>query len=286
MSLAMVAALSRGGNKRDDGRDPRMEDRGRYDRYDDQKMPYDRSDMNDPREMRSRYAAMDTGPDMRRMGGWDGGEMNDPNMRRMGGTINVYPSSHMPWYPPYGKPWPMGNGDDDEPEMVADNITPIEDYRRIGFGSEMRRQPRWENGRYKPRGASMHYGDDEPEQMKFGGVIGINHENGKGSKLTKAQAEEWVESMENDSEQKPKGGMFSWEVARDWAQKVGIQPTGQRMIDFYAAMNAMYSDYSAVAARYKVDAPEFYAHMAKAFIDDPDAVKNKTAMYYRCIVEK
>lgn len=32
--------------------------------------------------------------------------------------------------------------------------------------------------------------------------------------------------------------------------------------------------------------PEVYAKMVKAWIDDPDAVKNKTAMYYRCIVEK
>jgi hypothetical protein len=276
MSLAMVAALSRGGNKRDDGRDSRMEGRERAIPYEERGMRYPQ---RDPMPYDERpgmgYGAM---PEA-------GGRYPG---RRMGG--DEMPAAHYwPHMPPYARPYPRYDGpdpDQEEPEMMADNVTPIEDYRRIGFGSEMRRQPRWENGRYKPRSASMHYGDDEPEQMKFGGVIGINHENGKGSKLTKAQAEEWVESMENDSEQKPKGGMFSWEVARDWAQKVGIQPTGQRMIDFYAAMNAMYSDYSAVAARYKIDAPEFYAHMAKAFIDDPDAVKNKTAMYYRCIVEK
>lgn len=276
MSLAMVAALSRGGNKRDDGRDPRMEGRERA-------MPYEERGM--------RYPQRDPMPYDERPGmGY--GAMPEAGGRypgrRMGG--DEMPAAHYwPHMPPYARPYPRYDGPDpdrEEPEMMADNVTPIEDYRRIGFGSEMRRQPRWENGRYKPRSASMHYGEDEPEQMKFGGVIGINHENGKGSKLTKAQAEEWVESMENDSEQKPKGGMFSWEVARDWAQKVGIQPTGQRMIDFYAAMNAMYSDYAAVAVRYKVDAPEFYAHMAKAFIDDPDAVKNKTAMYYRYIVEK
>ena len=32
--------------------------------------------------------------------------------------------------------------------------------------------------------------------------------------------------------------------------------------------------------------PEVYAKMAKAWIDDPDAVKNRAAMYYRYIVQK
>lgn len=263
-NLAMIAALSRKG----DG------DRGREMGMRHEPMPEAR-----------RYAAYDMAP-MDRMG--------YPDMGMRGGErYDRYPEAHYgPYVPPYSRPYPRYSGEepDDEPEMMADNITPIDAYRRIGFGEARRGQPRWQNGRFKPRGASMHYGgeeEDEPHQMRFGGVVGVSQEgSGKNAKLTKAQAEEWVEGMENDNEQHPKGGIFSWEMAKDWAQKVGIQPVGQRMIDFYAAMNAMYSDYSSVAAKYKVDAPEFYAHMAKAFIDDPDAIKNKTAMYYKCIVEK
>ena len=50
-------------------------------------------------------------------------------------------------------------------------------------------------------------------------------------------------------------------------------------------MNAMYSDYCKVAKRYGVDRPEFFAEMAKAWLEDKDAVPNKAAMYYDCIVK-
>ncbi len=41
-----------------------------------------------------------------------------------------------------------------------------------------------------------------------------------------------------------------------------------------------------VAKKYNTLTPEFFADMAMAFISDKDAVENKTAMYYECIVEK
>lgn len=51
-------------------------------------------------------------------------------------------------------------------------------------------------------------------------------------------------------------------------------------------MNAMYSDYAAVAKKFGVTSPEFYACMAKAWMEDKDAKEDKTALYYRYIVEK
>jgi hypothetical protein len=50
--------------------------------------------------------------------------------------------------------------------------------------------------------------------------------------------------------------------------------------------NALYSDYYAVAKKYNMLNPDFFADMAMAFINDQDAVKNKAAVYYECIVEK
>ena len=52
---------------------------------------------------------------------------------------------------------------------------------------------------------------------------------------------------------------------------------------FPAVTNAMYSDSSVVGQRDKLDTPEFYAYMAKAWLNDPDAVKNKACMYYKCL---
>lgn len=48
---------------------------------------------------------------------------------------------------------------------------------------------------------------------------------------------------------------------------------------FWAAMNMMHSDYSAVAIAFSVDNPEFYASMARAFLADPDGGADKLQRY-------
>lgn len=55
---------------------------------------------------------------------------------------------------------------------------------------------------------------------------------------------------------------------------------------FYAAMNMMYSDYCKAAEKTGATSVDFYAYMAKAFLDDKDAAPNKLARYYHCIVKK
>lgn len=52
---------------------------------------------------------------------------------------------------------------------------------------------------------------------------------------------------------------------------------------YYAAINMMYSDYCEVAKKMGLDRPDFYAHMAKAFLEDGDAGKNKIEKYKRYI---
>ena len=53
--------------------------------------------------------------------------------------------------------------------------------------------------------------------------------------------------------------------------------------EFYVAMNMMYSDYSQVAKKMGMDNPEYYAHMAKAFLCDPDAGEGKLRKYMTAI---
>lgn len=228
----------------------------------------------------------------RRAGPYDGG-------RRYGGGYppeDRYPdrgSHYGPHMPPYedAGPWMPPYGGEEEME---DNVVPMDAYRRIGFGESRRRMPpRREDGRFKRRGmeggqgAYSHYGHDEEQAVQFGGTFHMADPGGHrgGGKLTRGMAEQWVESMEGDSDQHAKGGMFSWEEAVDLGRKVGING-GQRMIDFYAAINAVCSDFGHVLDEYKVGTPEVYAKLAKAWIEDPDAVKNKAAMYYRYIVDK
>jgi hypothetical protein len=47
----------------------------------------------------------------------------------------------------------------------------------------------------------------------------------------------------------------------------------------------MASDYGKVAKKYGVDKADFYADLAKAWLDDKDAVPGKAMIYYDCIVQ-
>lgn len=103
------------------------------------------------------------------------------------------------------------------------------------------------------------------------------------AKFDKQTAMEWVESMEDKSG--VKGGAYTWHQAQQYGRNMGI--TGEeRLVEFYAAMNAMQSDFWPAAKKYGVDRPEFYAALAKCFIEDPDAVEDKVARYYECIARK
>lgn len=133
------------------------------------------------------------------------------------------------------------------------------------------------------------YEEDDEEDVRrqpirAGGTFWMDAPH-KAEKLTRAKAEEWVSEMENEDPAKPEGGKWTMEQVKPIAQKLGIQPDTQKFIDFYAMMNAMYSDYYEVAKKFNVATPDFFAEMAKAFVCDKDAVKNKTALYYEYIVQ-
>ena len=54
-------------------------------------------------------------------------------------------------------------------------------------------------------------------------------------------------------------------------------------------MNMMYSDYCAVAKKFGLDRPDFYAELAKAFLNDKDfggEPEEKVFLYYKCIAEQ
>lgn len=100
-------------------------------------------------------------------------------------------------------------------------------------------------------------------------------------RLTKEQAAAWVSAMENADG--THGGHWSMEQTEAVRKKTGIECDP---FVFYAAMNMMYSDYCKAAEKTGVAGADFYAYMAKAFLDDKDAAPNKLARYYHCVVEK
>ena len=121
-------------------------------------------------------------------------------------------------------------------------------------------------------------GKDEAEVV-FHDVL--TYEEYEEKPLTMEQVMSWVSSMENADG--THGGKWTLEQTE--------QVRKQRSIDcdplmFYAAMNMMYSDYCKAVEKVNAGSADLYAYMAKAFLDDKDAMPHKLARYYHNIAEK
>lgn len=94
-------------------------------------------------------------------------------------------------------------------------------------------------------------------------------------------AREWTSKMEN--EDGTKGPHWNMEQIKKVMEQRNM--TGDP-VEFWVAMNMMYSDYCKVAKKLGVNSVDFYAEMAKAFLDDKDTgVPDKLMAYYEYIVK-
>lgn len=147
-------------------------------------------------------------------------------------------------------------------------------------------RPGWPWGEDQRRGniTSMHdyaQGKDKQGQRMIGFQQGKTHKE-KGQHLTKEEAEEWVDQMRT-KDGRP-GKRWTYDEIRQYAGNYGISGD-QKIIDFFVVLNMMYSDYCHVAKKLGVDNMEFYAGMAKAFMDDPDAAEGKLVKYREYIAK-
>lgn len=255
----------------------RRDDRGRY-MEDDSEMRMRGDDMR-PRNRTMTMGRYSMEPDMRRSGGYS---RKNPDMRMPG----VYPSetrrdrrrSDM------GEDAEMGG----EGYFIWDGMDPHRPpmesngpgYWRQGDREEGNITDMREYGRrYSPQ-SHMETGQQHHRQMTQQRQIGFqHHESENGDRLSREKAEEWVEGMKS-----PK-----WPRMADvkmLAQKAGITDEGA-MAEFWAVLNATYSDVCKVAKKYNVDRSDFYADLAKAlFLEDEDAMPGKPMLYYEYLVDK
>ena len=105
------------------------------------------------------------------------------------------------------------------------------------------------------------------------------------AQMTPERAKAWVEAMEGTDPERKKGGRWNTDEAKTLAKKAGWMLDGDKLAEFYAIINAMYSDFYAVAQKYGVAAPEFFADLAKAWIDDKDAKEGKAGLYWKYVVK-
>ena len=95
-----------------------------------------------------------------------------------------------------------------------------------------------------------------------------------GSHLSEKLFMAWVNDMTH-------GEKWTYEQTSDVGQKNNVNWTMMNKYEWYAAMNAAYSDYHKVGVEYQIDDDaDFYAGLAKAFWMDDDDVHDKTICSY------
>lgn len=219
---------------------------------------------NDRGSYMGNYSRMGDEPEMRRR--------RDSRGRYMGDDNDGPEMAYRPWPEPHIPPYL------DQPDMRYErgmtdgpmrdrNIVNIRDYqdrRRIGFGESRMMDDDYERGHTQKHG----YADSKHKRMD------------------QQTAERWVSEMEGNDPAVPDGGKWTPDQVKPFAQRYGFPTDGEKFWEFYAIMNAMYSDAYETAKEFNVVKPEFFASLAKGWLNDKDAVPNKAQMYYECIVKK
>lgn len=129
--------------------------------------------------------------------------------------------------------------------------------------------------------SEMHGGSSRNESNSRNLYFSGSAHNSERTGVTKEKAREWVEEMKNSDGSE--GAHWNMEQLKNLREKMGFSQLDP--MEFYVAVNMMYSDYCAVAKKYNIDNPEFYAHMAKAFLEDKDAGPGKLAKYFEIVVD-
>lgn len=100
-------------------------------------------------------------------------------------------------------------------------------------------------------------------------------------KMDMEMAEEWTKMMRNDDGSK--GAHWNMEKTSAILKQRGYKHT---QAEWYAVMNAMYSDFYGVAKKFGLAGnPEFFADLANAWLNDKDAVEEKASAYFCCVVK-
>lgn len=211
-------------------------------------------EMRRRRDSRGRYMEQDGGNRMAYEG--------DQGRMEYGGNESAY----RPWPEPHIPPYLDRPGMEEPSRMRDKNIVNIRDYqdrRRIGFGENRMMDDDYESDKHHKAG----------------------HADYKHDRMDQRTAEMWVSEMEGTDPAHPMGAKWTPEQVKPFAQKYGFPTDGEKFWEFYAIMNAMYSDAFDTAKEFNVVRPEFFASLAKGWINDKDAVPNKAKMYYECIVK-
>lgn len=93
-------------------------------------------------------------------------------------------------------------------------------------------------------------------------------------------AMEWTQGMANADG--TRGPHWSMEETNKLHKQYGLKCDP---VEFWAVINSLYSDYCEALRESSISTPEVYVRLAKAWIDDRDAVDDKASAYFTCVVK-
>lgn len=119
------------------------------------------------------------------------------------------------------------------------------------------------------------------EEEETSEVFKVIYVKAYGEHLSKETCEEWVRCLDvTDGSERTIGEKWSMEKTSEIATRLGVLQKMNRF-EFYAAMNAFYSDFFRTAKKYDADKPEFYADLVlDYFMNDADAHDKTVFAYY------
>lgn len=152
-----------------------------------------------------------------------------------------------------------------------------------------RRDYEYDRQRSDYRGYDMNrrdYGDYGYDYAR--GDRGRDYGQSEYGKMSEKDFKNWKENLINSDGSH--GAHFKKEQAEHFIKSMGLDMhrIGNPEV-FCMTMNMMYADYCGVAKKFGIDRPEFFAEMAKAFLEDEDfhgKGEEKLWLYYKCIAEQ
>ena len=151
-----------------------------------------------------------------------------------------------------------------------------EEYRMntIGFGNRDYPEPVYQHGGARIENGGSREMEHRSGMKEHGGAYAENGE------FTEHMAKEWTARMKNGDG--TTGAHWPMEQVKQLMQQRGINADPA---EFFAVLNSVYSDYYTVAKKHNVHNIDFYIDIAKAWLDDKDAVPDKAAAYYEYVVK-
>lgn len=130
--------------------------------------------------------------------------------------------------------------------------------------------------------ATMPHYQNEMERMEGGGMARGYSGSEYAPRFDREIAEEWMSNLQN--EDGTMGPHWSLEQAK---QVMAQKEIGGSPIEFWAALNATYSDLCKIFKKYGINNMDAYVDFAKTFwLDDKDSVPDKLAAYYEYVVKR